>query len=118
MTWPWDVFEGAVDVLEATIALPWVLADMLVNLVMTIFYPVVVGVSVVQTVFQAMWADVAGLLNVLIGIPNLLIDLINALFVGTLPYNWLALISIQIFIVLGLRLYAFIKDINILGNSL
>jgi hypothetical protein len=118
MSWPWDVFDAAGDVLAATLALPWVIFDGLINLVMVCFYPFIVVVSIIQTVFLVLWQTLAAFLNTLIEIPNMLIDLINALFIGTLPFNWLALISIQLFIVLGLRLYGFLKDVEILGNKI
>jgi hypothetical protein len=106
--WPFDELAS----------LAWEIGGVFLAILMVALYPIVVFIGTFQTFFQAIWTPIVGLINVLIGIPNLLIDLMNALFVGTLPPTWIALIMAELFVVLGLRIYSFLKDVEILGNKL
>lgn len=113
--WPFD--ELGTEIAQL-VNLPWAMIALLINLVMVCFYPVVVIIATIETLFGTLWTPVAEFINVLIGIPNLLIDLLNSLFIGTLPPIWIGLIMAELFIVLGLRIYSFLKDIEILGNKI
>lgn len=113
--WPFD--ELATEIAQIQ-NLPWAIAGIFIHFAMMVFYPVVLLVSIIQNVFIAIWTPLATFINAIIGIPNLLINIINALIIGTLPAIWIGLITIELFIVLGLRIYSFLKDVEILGNKI
>lgn len=103
--WPFDEIIDAVNgIYEALIGVVYMLA-----------YPVLCGVSVVCEVITLAIGKMALLLNNMMSIPTMLIDMIEGVFVNVLPVAILVLISGLIFIVLALRVYHFIKDIEILG---
>jgi hypothetical protein len=56
-----------------------------------------------------------GLLNNLMAIATTFIDLLDTVFVGLLPLTIVILLGALITIVVVLRVYSFIKDIEILG---
>jgi len=113
--WP---FDNLGDTVAQITNLPWAIAGIFIHFFMMVAYPIVLLISIVQNAFIALWTPLAGFVNALIGIPNLLIGILNALFVGTLPAIWIGLIMIELFIVLGLRIYSFLKDVEILGNKI
>lgn len=118
MTWPWDLLTGAVDTLEAIVAIPWAMADIAVQLLLCLIYPVVALVDIAQGVINQAIAPPLELINVLIGIPNLVITIINLLFVGVFPSVWIGLVVGMVLLVLGLRLYAIVKGASIFGWGL
>jgi hypothetical protein len=115
MSWPWDILNAATDTLAAIIALPWTLADIAVQLLMCAVYPVIVFFCSIQAIVNAALAPPLQFVNVLLGIPNLVITVINLMLVGVFPSVWIGLIVGTVLIVFGLRLYAIVSDIEILG---
>lgn len=93
------------------------LIDALVSILYLIAYPVICVISVMQYAIM-------GIINPIIDFFNALILLVNDvgyvlnIFVGVFPAEWTMLLGFIILINLGLRIYYFVKDIHILGNSI
>lgn len=106
--WPFDAVLDAVNAIYG--AIPGVLE--------CIFYPVVVLVTIIETLANAVLGPVLSFINVLIAVPNLGIQIINLIFIGVFPSPWIALIVAGILFVFGLRLYSILKGVSIAGFSL
>ena len=80
-------------------------------------YPLMVAINVVETAINTLLVQVLALGNALISVPNAIIDLMNVLFVGAFPTPWIVVMVLSIMLAIGLRLYAFLKDVSIVGFS-
>ena len=89
--------------------------DLFAAAIMALLYPLVVGISVMQNIWTVFYVTFAAFYNAMLLIPNTFIDLINVFFVGVMPTAIIGLMGANLFIVLGLRLYSFIKDVSIFG---
>ena len=106
--WLFDDVLGAVNGLYGAI----------VDVLMSILYPVVVVLGALQDIVNAGAAPVLRFVNVLISIPNIGIKIINLLFVGVFPSVWIGLLVATLLIVCGLRLYSIVNNIELLGFKL
>lgn len=103
--WPFDdVLQGINELYQMMIGIPTM-----------VLYPFLVVAATFQNWILAGYAGIAGFINVIIQVPNTIIDLINLLFVNVLPSLWLQLIAIHLMVIMGLRLYSYAKDVSIVG---
>ena len=127
--WPFDEIMGTLagfgDQLSALqgianliFNIPWQIANILTQILMCLIYPVIVFLTTIQVLVNAAIAPPLTLVNVLITIPNTAITMINILLVGVYPSIWIGLLVSGLLIVLGLRIYAIVKGVSILGFSL
>ena len=84
----------------------------------TALYPVVVAADIAQTVFGNLYTVLATFINALISIPNTIIIIWNMGIFSAFPTAWMVIMCAMLLIVLGLRLYSFLKDVEILGNKI
>jgi len=114
--WPFDDAVTALNELyNFVIGIPMAIADIFIQIIAVILYPVVVALYVVQEIFNAFYEPLVVMLNAFIGIPNAVINIVNLMFVGTFPSVWTVLIVGSAGIAIGLRLYSFLKDVSIVG---
>jgi hypothetical protein len=108
---------GISGIYDLTITSLQVLTDLLVYL-MTLFmyFPArlfATGIDLLNIVL----ASVAGLINVIIDSGNVILETFTGIWSGVWPGPWVALLGIIIVLNVALRIYYFVKDIHILGNS-
>jgi len=114
--WPFDQTIDALNALWSLVSgLPMAIAGVLIAIAMVCLYPVVSLVCAMQTIIQAGYIPFAAFVNALIGIPNAVIIVLDSLFSPAIPSVWIELIAIELMIILGLRLYSFLKDVEIVG---
>jgi len=106
--WPFDDALTAINGLFA----------LLIAIATALLYPLVVILSVIQAIWAAFYSCFADFVNAMILIPNTIIDVINAFFVGVFSTTIIGLMAINLGIVLALRLYSFMKDVSIFGCKL
>lgn len=103
--WP---FDEAVDAINALIStLPG-----LINLVL---YPFLRIQELLYVLFAYEVDKFYILLNNLLAIPTMIMDLLETIFSTVFPLSIILLFGALFLIVVGLRLYSFLKDIEILG---
>jgi hypothetical protein len=118
-TWPdLDVIGWLQHIWSAVTSIPQTLLDGLTQLLMAAAYPAVVLADVVENIFADFYTVLATFINALISIPNTIIDVWNIGIFSAFPETWTIIMMSELFIVLGLRLYSFLKDVEILGNKI
>jgi hypothetical protein len=113
--WLTGTVQGSYD---ALVNIPNIIAEVVGSLLLSLVYPFVVALSVLQDLWNAVYGSFANLVNAILSIPNVVINLINVLFVGVLPSIWTAIFVSTITVVVALRVYSFLKDIEIVGNKI
>ena len=103
--WPFDDILAAVNAgLEA-----------LPGLVNLILYPLLRIQDLLYNLVMYVVDKFYILFNNLLAIPTMIYGLFESVFVAVLPLSIMLLISAMFLIVVALRVYSFIKDIEILG---
>ena len=114
--WPFDDAVEALNTLyECVIGIPMAIADIFIQIIAVVLYPFVVALYVLQEIFNAIYEPLVVMLNAIIGIPNAVINIVNLVFVGTFPSIWTVLIVGAASMAIGLRIYSFLKDVEIVG---
>ena len=114
--WPFDTEINALNGLFEWVAgFVNILSGLLVACLMAICYPLVVFLGILQHLVNLVLIEIIGFINALITLPNVIIELINLLFVGVFPSIWVSLLVLSVLLSVGLRLYSFLKDISIVG---
>lgn len=103
--WP---FENIIDAING-------LYEALVGIVYLVLYPVISVIGIILNTLTVIYNEMMGLLNNLMAIATTFIDLLDTVFVGVLPLTIVILLGSLITIVVVLRVYSFVKDIEILG---
>lgn len=118
-SWPnLDVIGWLQQIWSTLLSIPQTILEGVVQLLMTAAYPAVVVVDVAENVFANFYSVLVTFLNALISIPNTIIDVWNLGLFSAFPTTWTVIMMSELFIVLGLRLYSFLKDVEILGNKI
>lgn len=99
---------GFPDIYGALIYLP-------IQLVLLIWYPIGSFIGMVLYLFNIVYIQVALFLNGIIIMANILLALVNSILVNFLPAPWIMVLSSIIWIIVGFRVYSFLKGITILG---
>lgn len=103
--WPFDETVEAINGLIQ--ALPG-----LMNMVL---YPLLSIQDLIYQVFAYVFEKFYYLFNNLLSIPTMILNFFEGIFLVVLPGSIIALFGALFLIVVGLRLYSFLKDIEILG---
>ena len=106
--WP---FENIIDAING-------LYEAMVGVVYLVLYPVISVIGIILNTLTVIYNEMVGLLNNLMAIGTTFIDLLDTVFVGVLPLTIVILLGSLITIVVVLRVYSFVKDIEILGFKL
>ena len=121
--WPFDETIEALNGIYAL--LEGVVSDVLsgvyealVGVVYLVLYPVISVIGIILNTLTVIYNEMVGLLNNLMAIGTTFIDLLDTVFVGVLPLTIVILLGALITIVVVLRVYSFVKDIEILGFKL
>ena len=111
---PWDQLNAAADTLNAIIALPWAIADILIQIVMVAMYPFVVVVSVLQTAINLLIMPFSELVDAILILGGDFLSIIDILG-EALPAPWITLLGFIVLVNIAIRVYYYLKDISILG---
>lgn len=106
--WPFDNIIDAVNGLY----------EALVGVVYLVLYPVISVIGIILNTLTVIYNEMVGLLNNVMAIGTMFIDLLDTVFVGVMPLTIVILLGALITIVVVLRVYSFVKDIEILGFKL
>jgi len=112
--WPFDQLSGVV---EQLVQLPFAIASLLQTLLLEFFYPLVVLWNVFISWLNFALGIFTGFFNGFLSAANLVISLQNTLLVGHFPSPWVALLGFMVLFRVCMRLYFFLRDIEILGNK-
>jgi hypothetical protein len=113
-----DVIGWLQQIWAVLTSVPQTILEGLIQLLMTAAYPFVVIVDVIENIFANFYTVLATFINALISVPNTIIDVWNIGIFSAFPTVWTVIMMAEMFIVLGLRLYSFLKDVEILGNKI
>lgn len=89
----------------------------LIQVLMLLVYPFVIILDIVQQALLTIFQSAIDVMNGTIYLINDIGYMIN-LFQGVFPSTWTAILGLIILANLGLRVYWFVKDIQILGNKI
>lgn len=89
----------------------------LIQVLMLLVYPFVILLDIVQQALLTIFQSAIDVMNGTIYLINDIGYMIN-LFQGVFPSTWTAILGLIILANLGLRVYWFVKDIQILGNKI
>jgi len=113
-----DVIGWLQHLWSAVISIPQTLLDGVVQIAMAAAYPAVVFADIAENIFADFYTVLATFINAIISIPNTIIDVWNIGIFSAFPDEWTIIMMSELFIVLGLRLYSFLKDVEIVGNKI
>jgi len=89
----------------------------LIQVLMLLVYPFVILLDIVQQALLTIFQSAIDVMNGTIYLINDIGYMIN-LFQGVFPSPWTTILGLIILANLGLRVYWFVKDIQILGNKI
>lgn len=111
---PWDQLNAAADTLNAIIALPWAIADILIQILMVAMYPFVAIVAVLQEAINILIMPFSELVDSIIILGNDFLSIVD-IMAGAFPAPWITLLIAIVLVNIAIRVYYYLKDISILG---
>jgi hypothetical protein len=91
------------------------LVSMIINLCYALFYPIYSIIMIFVNVINLIWVSFVSFINSLIGLFTAVYSTIYSLFYLIFPSSWVAVLLLGLSIAILLRVYAYLKDIEIFG---
>lgn len=114
MAWPWDIFDPISQTVQEGLAfIPWAMADIAVQLLNVVMYPVIYGVNLFLVMTNAILYPFISLVNNLLAFSGSIGQLVH-LFDNVFPSEWTFLLMAGITINIILRIY---KMVPLVGRG-
>jgi hypothetical protein len=91
------------------------IGSIFISLVMTVIYPVIVFLQAIQSIANSILIPFELLINLFILVYNLAVSIVGQTFATVLPSTYTLLLMSALSVKIGLVIYHYLKDVEILG---
>lgn len=106
------------DLLNLALSISTYISQALYTLVNCVLYPIQLIFSWIGNIINIVITAVTSLISSITATFGILYNFISNVFTDMMPALWLLIILLGLTIVFLLRIYHFLKDVHILGNSI